>query len=431
MKKILYLMFLLAPWLLLAGCLSDMRSEEIGAAGAGNVKVRVVVPEDLPFDDLADISVQFVNAATGVTYLGKTNSDGFANEEIEYGSYNVIVSHQIEYDGTTYLLNSSLPVVVSEDMADAVNELPVVISYKGSIIFKEIYYYRSRNAQGGNGVSDYYFTIVNNSDHVEYLDGIGVGSHNVFNSGTSTAFNKYWLEGDANSELRDSIPIYGLGFIFPGDGDDYPLNPGEERHIALNAIDWTKEPNAGPYYIDLSDPNKVWALYHSSLTVQKLPAPGVPRLDFYGNATGANPSQFVLSTSSPAMVLYRIQGDPDKTPFENAQAYIADGPTAGKPGHVMGNPPNYPIRATAIFMPKEWLFDGVEIKTNATHVKRLRPEIDNGYILGIGTNYSGHSYVRKVDEAASAAAGRTVYMDTNNSSVDWEVIDHALLSNPK
>lgn len=427
MKKILYFTFLLTPWLLLAGCLNDMSSEYTGAgAGIKTMTVKIVLPEILAMADLTDSPVEFLNNTSGVIYHCKADSEGKASQQLEYGSYTVSVSHSLEVDGGgIFLLNGSMSMMVTEDNS-ASADFSVSATPKGTIIFKEIYFYRSRNALGANGPMDQYFTIVNNSDEVEYLDGIGIGTHNTFNSGTSTNYAKA-----GSDELRDSIPVYGLGFIFPGDGDDYPLNPGEERHIALNAINWFLEPNPGPDYVDLSDPNKVWALYDEQLYNQKLPAPGVPRMTFYTNVGSASVNTFTISNSSPCVVLYRIQGDPDKTPLENAQAYVAGGPVKGQPGNVIYNPPLYQSGTPAIFLPKEWIFDGMEIKRDHAHLKRLRPEIDNGYVYGDGQTYSAKSYVRKIDEEASAAAGRTIYMDTNNSSVDWEIIDHPLLANPR
>ncbi len=437
MKKILYFMFLLTPWLLFAGCLSDMRSEYTGPeAGTKEVSLQIRFPETLASADLTGLQVEILNNASGVNYTFEADRDGMVNERMEYGNYSVNVNTRFNIEGGTYLANGSMPLVVSADgdeVTQAVLDVPAVP--QGTIIFKEIYYYRQRNAAGGNPREyDCYFTIVNNSDQVQYLDGLGFGSHSTFNSSaTANNYAKFWLEGDEASQLRDSFPIYQQGWMFPGDGDDYPLDPGDERHIAFSAVDWSQIPDAGEWWVDLSDPDKVWAIWNSNLTMHRQPAPGVPVMHKYGDVGvygTSMPSALTISNSSPCLILYRIQGDPDKTPAENGQAYLTGWPVVGQTwGNAIFNPPNYRSGAAAsIFIPKEWVFDGVEIKTVATHYKRLLPEIDNGYIMAAGAAWSGMSYVRKVDEEASAAAGRTVYMDTNNSSVDWEAIPHPLMS---
>jgi len=78
---------------------------------------------------------------------------------------------------------------------------------------------------------------------------------------------------------------------------------------------------------------------------------------------------------------------------------------------------------------KNLVLDGVECFKNITDTKRIRPEVDNGFAITDGSG-QGQSIHRKVDPIATAAAGgRIVYMDTNNSSVDFEKRAKASLTN--
>lgn len=92
---------------------------------------------------------------------------------------------------------------------------------------------------------------------MQYLDGVGVGFHTSFNSGKSAVYNKFWL-GSTSTELRDSIPVNAFGFVFPGEGREHPIQPGEEVVIALSAVEHTADQTSRP--MNLAADN-VWAMY--------------------------------------------------------------------------------------------------------------------------------------------------------------------------
>ena len=78
-----------------------------------------------------------------------------------------------------------------------------------------------------------------------------------------------------------------------------------------------------------------------------------------------------------------------------------------------------------VMIPSTWILDGVEAFDNTSRYKRLPATIDATYALMTNENaYLGKTIHRKIDEAATAAAGgRIVYMDTNNSANDFYVRD--------
>ena len=72
---------------------------------------------------------------------------------------------------------------------------------------------------------------------------------------------------------------------------------------------------------------------------------------------------------------------------------------------------------------KDWVIDGVECVTSASKAnKRIPNNIDAGFTY-IPTSNLGTSVCRKVDEVVD---GRTIYMDSNNSSEDFEVVPNTL-----
>ena len=250
---------------------------------------------------------------------------------------------------------------------------------------------------------------------MQYLDGVGVGFHTSFNSGKSAVYNKFWL-GSTSTELRDSIPVNAFGFVFPGEGREHPIQPGEEVVIALSAVEHTADQTSRP--MNLAADN-VWAMYIDRFagSAVKAPAAGVERLECFCELASGN--SIVLSISSPAIVVYRLPEDP----YE----YVKDGAIKGRPyGKVMYQPTKYQSMPS-IMVPKECILDGVEFRSNDTHVPRLCSDISLQPLFITTASYSGQSYIRKVDESASEIVGRTVYQDTNNSADDWIPLDDPTL----
>ena len=70
-------------------------------------------------------------------------------------------------------------------------------------------------------------------------------------------------------------------------------------------------------------------------------------------------------------------------------------------------------------IPKDWVIDGVECVVSASSAnKRIPNNIDAGFTY-IQTKNLGNSVCRKIDEIID---GRIIYVDTNNSSEDFEVV---------
>lgn len=412
MKKIIYYTFMLVVASSLSSCLKDMKDSEL-FEGAKEIVVDISLPEALASESREGFSVTLRNIKTGASYVLKTDADGVASIEAEYGSYTILVSKDIEVDGVIKYLRSTQNVILNKDGNEALKATAdIKVSNKGTIILKEAYFHKSKTPANASYIYDQYFSLYNNSDKVQYLDGIGLGFTNQTTSGATGWYVKDWIEGSV--EPRDSVALYPIGFVFPGKGQEYPMEPGEEVVVAFSAINHTSAMTTTP--IDLSADN-VWAMYSDDLKAQKVPAPGVKRMQKYykfGTAT-----MVVVGQLNAACVLYRIEGDPVE--------YVAEGPVSGRPyGNVMYKPTAYTSNA-AIMIPKEWVYDGVEFRNNAAHVARLCPEISLQPMTISTAAYTGISYIRKVDETATAAAGHTIYQDTNDSSEDWMMINKPTL----
>ena len=252
---------------------------------------------------------------------------------------------------------------------------------------------------GTNYTKDAYMSIYNNSDEIAYLDSLCIGTVNPVTSSSPSNFTK------PDGSLWDEIPLFMMAWQFPGTGTDYPLQPGEETIIALNAINHV---DIASQSVDLSKAD--FAFWDPLLTGASVPAPGVEPLKMLWRNSG---TAFTISLTGPAMVIFKIP----TTVAESAQAYAED------PGNLQLDPVKPNASQKFLMIHKDWVIDGVECVTSASKAnKRIPNNIDAGFTY-IPTSYLGNSVCRKVDEVVD---GRTIYMDSNNSSEDFEVVPNTL-----
>lgn len=165
-------------------------------------------------------------------------------------------------------------------------------------------------------------------------------------------------------------------FQFPGEpltGHEYPMPPGAFVVVAIDAMDHTNIPNFPlPESVDLSHAD--WE-FVNSMDYGDYDNPDVPNLE---NIEVGSRNDFGIGLNMDVIL-------------------ITDGSDL-----------NY-VDGIAI----ESVVDGVEFASFSTHLKDIEKEVDRGF-GGIGlTKYSGQSLER-------VAVG----FDSNNSTVDFEIIDH-------
>jgi len=407
----LNIIFLLMLTLTLSGCLKDLRESDFSDENlSSTINVEVKIPQGYDYS-LAGLVVKLTDPSTGLYFEGVTDESGVASVKVAHGSYIATTEFKKnEAGGTILIFNGTTDQIrVTPVDASVVNQdLPLNVSRSGQIVIKEFYFAGRINPETGKKYSDdQYIILYNNSGDVAYLDSLCVGVADPWNALTNGRVS-HWVKPNSN-ELRDSVPNIGIGWMFPGTGRDNPLQPGEEIVISLNAINHLE---SVPSSVNLGLPG-YWALYDPILTSrQSVPEPGVNLLEGFWKV-GLAP-MYVVSKTSPALFIYNLGG-------KSTEQFVEDTFTLN---------PRYSNRYFDVLMvDKNSVLDGVECFRNSTDTKRFRPEIDNGFVM-IDAAGQGQSVHRKIDQEATAAAGgRIVYMDTNNSSNDFEVRDVASLLN--
>lgn len=396
--------------LICISCMDNLKSDEFSdSAISEEITVQVKMPEGYPYS-VAGLKVTLNDNSAGLTYSGTTNGQGVTQIKVAPGFYTA--STETSYrdsGGILYLFNgqySGIEALKGSAQKDV--EIMLVASKSSQIVIKEFYYGGCFNISTNKSYSnDQYITLYNNSNQPAYLDSLCIAVVSPFNAPTNGRLSDWVKPG--TSELRDSIPATSMVWMFPGTGRDNILDPGKEVILAKNAINHS---TSIPESVNLGKPG-YWAIYDPIMTFgQSTPEAGVKLLQGIWKTGSAN--SFVISITSPGLFIFTL-GE------KSIEQFILDNFTYA--------PTSQNLNMACLLVDKDLILDGVECFRNQTDTKRFMSEIDNGFAMTPGSG-QGYSIVRKIDEEETAKAeGRIVYMDTNNSSNDFEVLDHPTLFN--
>lgn len=393
MKKILFLLPLMA--LLFLNACSDSEDE---VAQNFNVTVTLTAGDGITLANINDLEVTAVNLTTSKEQTA-TPSNGSVSFSLPTGRYDFRATGTYEGSDVNGVANN---VSVAADQT-----VPLTVSYaaaNSTLIFKEVYF---------SGVKDYYFKdgfyeIYNNSDVVQYLDGVILG---IVDEGlpvnTYDPTNSIWV--DANGNLLDRYPMANYTMYFPGNGTEHPLQPGKSVVVAAYPIDHSSRElgdSDSPSPVNLSRAD--WDIFCGPYSTIDIDVPNIPNLDYAFHTFGI---EFMPTTSGQALILAKLPNGQKVADFvANADNFMT------APGKTQDH----------LMIPSDYVIDGIEIVRAPVNerYKNLLPKTDMGMTWVDGSNngsfadasYSGKSLRRKV---ASIENGITKFKDTNNSSVDF------------
>jgi len=292
---------------------------------------------------------------------------------------------------------------------NTLNFSQTIPDYKTSseLIFKELYYngstYRTGEVdeEGKESTDTYfrdqYYEIYNNSNTVKYADGLCITGLIYANYDYSTIYEFNVPGGDAS----DYVFIQEAWQI-PGDGDDYPIQPGESIIIAQWATNHKAEHlTNGDSPVDLSGADfeaidgeyTVW----NGLVITDGPA---HNMKYAVNTKGWRPQQWLLGVGGTFFVIFKPENELRQDNFLT--------PTNDESTQVLE-------------IPISEVLDAVQAIWNETYVPLIRTHelLDAGYIW-LTDVYTGKSISRKVAEE-TLENGCPKYVDTNNTCNDFEI----------
>ena len=350
----------------------------------------------------AGISVRVEDISSGAWYTVLTDDAGVAVISLPNGIYRVNVNGR---NGSDVFNGAAEKVIVSGK--DVSLNVAISVSKAGTIVIKELYCGGcKRLPQEGNYQYDQYFILHNNHYDVQYLDSLCFGTLSPNNATGSNP----WLERDpetGEARLPDFLPVIQAVWQFPGDGNDFPLQPGEDAVICLRgAVDHASQ---YPLSVNLNKPDYFVCYnntYFPNTTYHPAPGSNISQdryIDVVVKTGQAN--AYTLSITSPTLVLFRAQGTTIQEHVKKEDSVIS------VPGSTVDN---------VVKIPFEWVVDAMEVfdGRSSTNAKRLVPSIDAGYVVQTDL-YLGRTLMRHTDEQATLSAGYQVLQDTNNSLNDF------------
>jgi len=349
------------------------------------------------------VEVKAEEITNGNYYIARTDDAGCATFRIPRGVYRISIAEQHGEN----IFNGTLEEVrlTSSGKEPVKIDLPVFLSISGKIVIKEIYCGGCpMTPASGNLQNDQYVILHNNDSRTQYLDGLCFG---IVAPSASGATNN-WVKTDSDGQLvfQEFAPIFECVWQFRGTGSDFPLAPGEDAVIAIRgAVDFTQD---FPLSVNLNKPDYFATfsrLHFVNETLNLTPGDRIRPEHILQilKKTGISKA-YSIAIQSPAVVIFRPEAGFD---FE---AYVADDSRC-----VATDPAG---NAKCFKVPWEWILDGVEVFYSTNNHKRLKPAVDAG-AFPFSVTFQGHTIHRKLDEKATAAAGHEIYVDTNNSSVDF------------
>lgn len=316
--------------------------------------------------------------------------------ELPKGSYKITVNGEVLSLSEEILAVGGSATI---DIVNTVENLSIDLftkSFSNDFIIEEIFYTGVKTPEGRAYNSSKYFKLVNNTDQVLYADGLIIGQSEFL---TSTNNN---VTPDNKDEYFAAKGI----LLLPGNGTDYPVQPGDFIVIADNAIDHNAISSTA---FNLS--NADFEFPNDNPTLGNVDNPNVPNVDVV--YTQMNYNMFYFHNSGvEAYIIARFPAG------ENKASFIANYKHNYSYTNSAGNVTN---KAT-YKIPNTWIIDGVN---NGNEDKLLQlltgASIDAGY-TSTGDFYQdpnrfGKAVRRKV--IGLDANGKNVYKDTNNSTVDF------------
>lgn len=391
MRKFLFFLPVLAA-LILASC-SESTDD---VAKNFNVKVELKAMDGIDLSKVTDLEVTIVNLTTSKEQTA-TPVEGVVSFSLPVGNYDCRATGKLSESAVSGILSN---VAIQKD-----ETLTLEVGYaaaNSTLIFKEVYF---------SGVKSYYFKdafyeIYNNSDEVQYLDGLilGIVDEGLVNAKPAPST---WL--DENGNLPDRYPMASFTMYFPGTGKEHALQPGESTVVATNPINHSERPlgaNDVKSPVDLS--NADWDIYCYPYSKVDTDIAGVPNMEYAYHTFGID---FMPATDGQALIIARLPEG------QKVVDFVADKNNFQKAKN---------SSFTHLMIPSDYVLDGIEIVRAPENIrfKHLLPKTDMGMTWVDGSNdgsaaagaYSGKSLRRKV---ASIKNGIVKFKDTNNSSVDF------------
>lgn len=392
------------------------------------VKFAVTPPDSITAEMLNGLKAVFTEVRNQDTTNCFLDKKGVGIVDLYKGTYDIAIENKVKTENLLGVDSIVLSVRMEnvsinrdgQELTNKLNAYPVSTGSK-NFIFSEIFF----NGEQNTGIMmhpDQYIVVFNPTNEVLYADGVSIAVANQL----TWAPKELWYD----KFYPTSVPTPGF-ITVPGNGKDYPINPGEKFVIAFTAIDHSKlvktlvirgEKKVVGYdhAVDLSGADFEVYFGPESGDVDN---PEVPNmlLTENGDAYFTSPRQgkrysigFALHPRGYlAPFMFKLENGNkatiDKFLADNSKPFYHEIPeTATTPAET--------IDVKVLAIPTDLIIDGVQTSDVPQDVRtRSFPEaVDRGKFL-VTTCHNQELAIRK----GIKIGDKIFYQDTNNSSEDF------------
>ena len=407
---IMSLMALASAGLVFTSCSDDENNTPEQTA---QYAVALDMPLNLDNAKLESATATLTNVSTKKTYTAQNfrlSGTQYADTlTLPEGTYNIEVEGTVSYDlqksttddETTVATRTTRGVkatrenvAVSASSTAAADPLALsVYVAQSGLVISEIFFTGTLTAEGKQYSDDQYFKVANNSDTTMYLDGVGFAE---------SAFLTVDKQDYKPNIMDEAVSVDAL-YIFPGSGKDYPIKPGQEVIVAVNAVNH-KEYN--PLSFDLSKAD--FEIYDESSNPKFTDTqnPDVPDMVNWYDYSATYFAMHNRGFKSYFLVKPEVDKDKFLSDYAYTYTYVF---TYGEY--------SFDMDGDAFKVPNSWVLDAVNLSiADMFEWLVTSPALDAGWahcgsVDRDQTRY-GKSVIRKKNG--------TKWVDTNNSTNDFE-----------
>lgn len=355
------------------------------------LNVSLKSPENIQNVSLKNATITFKEINSGSVYTTSELVDNKIKITLLEGSYDVTLEGTIEYkaDGESFTskVRGYQNGLIVNGVSSTLDLKLFLYNDQANFVIKEIFFTGTLTPEGKKYNGDKYFIIYNNSDEILFADGLIIAQSEFL----TTSKKEY------SPDIMSSAFSSGEIVMVPGDGNDYPIEPGKSFIVANNAINHL-EYNSNS--LDLTKADFELGLI-STINVDN------PEVTDLENVTN---SLLMHDRGYKSFVLAKLDGTIEDFKANNKYTYS------------YFNGINEKTMET-YKIPNKSILDAVNLSVASEFEWIVTdPSLDMGWTycgkLGSDPNRYGKSVTRKV--LSTTPDGREILKDTNNSTVDFE-----------
>lgn len=380
--------------------------EKSGDIDATDVTVNVAMPEG--FDAKYSGEVVLKDRNSSKTYTAVANEGTAMFSDVAYGVYDASAAQTLSNsDFKTAAPELAANLTSSVNLNGYVSQIEVTAtvaepsvlnltwSVPSSLVISKIYNFGTQTIAKKAYSIDKYVEIFNNSDEVQYADGLWIGE--AYGSAIGAISTNY-----PDVESADVVYLQRVVKL-PGNGTDYPIEPGKSIVIAQNAKNHI-DPEVITQTVDLSGAD--FECYVEGAMAPQFPSdnPNVPNIiEKFGANTYT--AKFMVTTGA---VLNIFRGTDEE--FDALETKLAIGTDSFGAQYA-----NY-----CKMLPVNKVIDAVDLYRKGYESRRGKH-----VPLSVDASYAACNQrcitERKI--SYTTPEGRIVLQDTNNSSSDFVLIE--------